>query len=373
MGLAATSHGGRVTSCNKCTLRRYWRSLRPSIKVELIPRFQEPCSSYREFKFPNPKLVLLYEMSQVLAVFGATGNQGSSVIRHVLGDSELSAIYKIRAVTRDISTAKAKLPSTGGIEIVAADLDDQSSLITALQGAHAVFALTTTNYAGPGGHSEIDQGRNLVDAAISTKVEFLVWSTLPSPTSLSNGKYKKVTSFDAKASIEEYIRSKNVKSAFYSPGSFMQNFATFTRPQPDQQNKGSYVIYGVVAPSTKLPLVDIAEDTGKFVAAILASPSAFEGKTICGASKLCTMDDQAQLIGNATGKPVRYQQLPADVFKSFLPPHNADELVEMSLYQEEYGYYGADTEELVERSVSEARTKPLDLREFLERNPLVLE
>ena len=311
-------------------------------------------------------------MSKTLVVFGATGNQGTSVINHVLDDSELSAIYKIRAVTRNPSSEKAQTLISRNVEVVAGDPDDISSLRHAMQDAHTVFAMTTTNYAGAEGHSELAQGKNMVDTAIAAGVDFIIWSTLPGPTKISQGKYTKVASFDAKAEVENYIRSKSIKSAFFSPGSFMQNYAAIMKPNPSPANDGSYVIARPVSPSARLPLLDIAGDTGKFVAAILADPDKFEGKSICGTSKLYTMEEQAQIIGQATGKVARYQQISPDVYKSFLPPTMVDELVQMPLYQEEFGYYGPDTEKLVAWSVQNARGKPISFAEFLKEHPLTL-
>ena len=58
-------------------------------------------------------------MSKILTVFGATGNQGGSVIRTVLAHPQLSKTYAIRAVTRDPSKpAGAKLKEQG-VEVVA--------------------------------------------------------------------------------------------------------------------------------------------------------------------------------------------------------------------------------------------------------------
>ena len=48
-------------------------------------------------------------MSKILAVLGATGVQGGSVINHVLNDPDLSKIYEIRAITRDANSDKAKI------------------------------------------------------------------------------------------------------------------------------------------------------------------------------------------------------------------------------------------------------------------------
>jgi uncharacterized protein YbjT (DUF2867 family) len=311
-------------------------------------------------------------MSKLLVVFGATGNQGSSVIKHVLANSSLAREYRIRAVTRDSSSQKAKELSALEVDVVSGDINNPNDLSENLSDAHTVFGMTTTNYAGPHGHDEIQQGKNLVDAAIKAKAQYLIWSTLPSPAVISGGQYTKVVSFDAKAAVETYIRSKPIRSAFFAPGSFMQNFATIMKPNPSPNNDGSYVIARPVAPSTKLPLLDIAGDTGMFVAALLQNPEKFEGKTICGATTLYSMEEQARIISEATGKQVRYQQVPEDVYRSFLPPNMADELTEMLLYQEKFGYYGAKTEKVVKESVDSAIGEPISFQQFLERNPISL-
>ena len=57
-------------------------------------------------------------MSKILTVFGATGNQGGSVIRHVLEHPELSKTYKVRAVTRDVTKSSATALKDKGCEVV---------------------------------------------------------------------------------------------------------------------------------------------------------------------------------------------------------------------------------------------------------------
>lgn len=57
-------------------------------------------------------------MSKIITVFGATGNQGGSVIAHLLKDATLSKEYKIRAVTRDQSKPAAKALADKGCELV---------------------------------------------------------------------------------------------------------------------------------------------------------------------------------------------------------------------------------------------------------------
>jgi uncharacterized protein YbjT (DUF2867 family) len=57
-------------------------------------------------------------MSKIFTVFGATGNQGGSVARAIMGHPELSKIYKIRAITRDTSKPAAKAFVEKGQEAV---------------------------------------------------------------------------------------------------------------------------------------------------------------------------------------------------------------------------------------------------------------
>jgi uncharacterized protein YbjT (DUF2867 family) len=89
-------------------------------------------------------------MSQTLVVFGATGQQGSSVVNYVLKDPELSQNYKLRAITRDVNSEKAKQFKEKKVEIVHGDVLDRTSLEIALTGAHTVFAVTTPSF-GPDG------------------------------------------------------------------------------------------------------------------------------------------------------------------------------------------------------------------------------
>ena len=55
---------------------------------------------------------------KVLVVFGATGNQGGSVIRSVLGDPKAAEEFRIRGITRDPSKPNAKALAEKGVECV---------------------------------------------------------------------------------------------------------------------------------------------------------------------------------------------------------------------------------------------------------------
>ncbi|KAJ2849897.1 hypothetical protein GGI22_005457, partial [Coemansia erecta] len=110
-------------------------------------------------------------MTQTVAIIGATGFQGGSVLRslHAAGK------YKLVAVTRNTSSAsateiKSKYPD---VELVAANVDDIASLKEAFKGADFVFGMTQFFQPEVLGKieagnldAEFNQGKNIIDAAI---------------------------------------------------------------------------------------------------------------------------------------------------------------------------------------------------------------
>ncbi|KAI4186006.1 MAG: hypothetical protein LQ348_004283 [Seirophora lacunosa] len=308
-------------------------------------------------------------MSKILAVFGATGQQGSSVVHFVLNDPELSQKYKIRAITRDVNSEKAKALKNK-VEVVQGDAGDRASLETALTGVHTVFAMTVPSF-GPGGlELEYNSAKTIADIAVQRGAEYIIFSTLPSLAELSDGKYPEISHFEAKAKAERYMRSLPIKSAFYAPGFFMENFAMpFMAPQP--ADDGTWLLTRHTSPKTPVPLIDATGDTGKFIGAILAEPDKFEGKTFCASTALYTLEEVAAIMSKATGKTVVARQISAEDFKARIP-FAPDALVDSFSCGEEFGFYGPDSEKLVAWAAENARGQPSTLEEFLQVHPLQL-
>ena len=309
-------------------------------------------------------------MSNVLAVFGATGQQGSSVIRCVQDDPQLTKKFKIRGITRDVTKLSSKTLQKNDVEMVEASADDAVSLVRALKGCHTVFVITATIFDEKSKAREIAQGKVMADAAVSVGAEFLIFSSLPSVTEISHGKYKHVYHFDAKAEVESYIRTLPIKSSFIAPGSFMQNFRDALAPRP--AGDGTYAIFNCMAPETQLPLVDVA-DTGKWVATILTEPTKYEGKFIAAAVKLYSLLEIVALISKASGKVVKYKQIPENDFRRFLPKMMADDLVDMANYFQNFGYYGPKMKEIAGLASQCAHWKLTTFEEYLVKEPLTLE
>ncbi len=164
----------------------------------------------------------------ILVVFGATGIQGGSVISHFLSLDPQP--YSLRGITRNTSSAASKALTEKGVEMVAADLDDASSLVEAFQGASAIFTVTDfwhpfydpehrARAAAANKHItvftyeyELQQGKNIFDAAAQIDtLDRLIFSGLSDATRFSVGKYPHVCHFISKAHAAVYAEEKHPK------------------------------------------------------------------------------------------------------------------------------------------------------------------
>jgi len=311
-------------------------------------------------------------MKNILAVFGATGVQGGSVIHHVLNDPELSQKFEIRAITRDVNSEKAKQLKEK-VNVVEGDIIDPASIENALAGAHTVFAMTTPSSDPDAGEVEFNNAKTIADMAVKNKAAYIVFSTLPSVSKISNGKYTHVIPFDAKSLAEKYIRGLPIKSAFVAYGFFMENFQSqpFLNPQKALDGK-TWVLSRHISSKTRIPYLDATSDGGKFVGAILAEPDKFEGKTLCAAAGLYNLEEIVALLSKTTGKPVVFKQISLEEFTRsmpFAPVLFADAFC----YQEEFGgYFGPETEKLVAWAAEKVKGRLNTLEEYLEAHPLEL-
>lgn len=305
-------------------------------------------------------------MSKLLVVFGATGNQGISVVNAVLSDPLLSKEYKLRAITRDTTKPVAQSLQQKGVEVIEGSFDDESSIHAALKDAHTVYLMTNSTLTHEQGKTlEVRQGKTVADAAVSAGVQYIIYSTEFQSAKISNGT-RLVENFDLKFEVETYIRGLPIKSAFVAPGSFMQNFSTMMTPRP--VGDGTYSISNVHSPETEFPWIDAEADNGKFVAAILAEPDRFQGKVFAGASEVCNFGDVTKLMSKISGKTVKYVQIPESQFREKVPSVVGDVFVNMFLFFQDFGYYGPHTRKEVEWAVGHARGRLTTLEEYLDKN-----
>lgn len=79
---------------------------------------------------------------KILTIFGATGNQGGSVVSAILSSQALSSKYQLRAITRDTTKPNAVALAEKGVQLAKADLNDPASIAEAVKGSYGVFSVT---------------------------------------------------------------------------------------------------------------------------------------------------------------------------------------------------------------------------------------
>jgi uncharacterized protein YbjT (DUF2867 family) len=246
----------------------------------------------------------------LVAVCGATGNQGGSVVNFLLKEKK----YNIRGLTRDPSSSGSKELQAKGVEMVKADYSDRASLDTALRGVNYLFIVTQfwekEVMAKP--DLEYEHGKNLTDAAKHNNVQFIIFSSLPNAQALCNKKYH-VPHFTNKYRVQQYIEKEFPSHcAFVYPGFYMSNFFNFL-PMTKAAD-GTHVIALPLRADVGLPLFDV-EDTGYYVARILDNPKNFSNKIIYMTSGYTTVSQILHTFQSVTGQRARFEQVPIDQFK----------------------------------------------------------
>ena len=147
--------------------------------------------------------------AKMIAVFGATGAQGSSVLKSLTNSDD----YKVKAITRNANTDKAKLlAKLKNVTIQEADLNDPKSLDKALEGCYGTF-LVTEVAIDHNTSNETQQGTNLIESAIKNKVSHVVFSGLDNASQTIN---KPCIHLDNKEKIEQFGMKMSDKINFTS-------------------------------------------------------------------------------------------------------------------------------------------------------------
>ena len=107
---------------------------------------------------------------KTVLVTGATGRQGGAVARHMLAKG-----WRLRTLTRNPNSYAAKQLAGQGAELVKGDLDDAASLERAARGVYGIYSVQ--DFWTVGAKREVQQGKNLADAAKKAGVEHFVYSS----------------------------------------------------------------------------------------------------------------------------------------------------------------------------------------------------
>ncbi|RAH66092.1 NmrA/HSCARG family protein [Aspergillus aculeatinus CBS 121060] len=274
---------------------------------------------------------------KLISVVGATGIQGGSVIDALLDDGT----YKIRALTRNPASVAAKELARKGVEIIAADVTDISSLVTAFEGSSAIYAMTnfgeayfTTGSPEQAIDVEAQQGINLAKAAAATKtLEHYIWSTLPNSKAVSGGKIT-VPQFEGKNKVEEFIRSDPSllkKTTFFILGFYLENFSYPTFAPFEIPGAAQYVQLLCTPGDTRLLCLGFARrNIGRFVKAILEQPEkTVHGKYVSAFTEETTPEQMLKSWAKVKGKTAHYVEVGKPTFTELWTQMGNDMIAKM--------------------------------------------
>ena len=257
---------------------------------------------------------------KIIAVVGATGMQGGGLARALAQDSQ--GPFKARAVTRSVTSDKAKALTALGVQSVTADLDDLDSLKQAFTGAYGAFCVTNFwEHLSP--EKELTQAKNLAAAAKHAGLSHVIWSTLEDTRrwmSLSDermptlmGKYK-VPHFDAKGEADKHFTELGVPTTFLLTSFYWENLIYFG--MGPKKNQDGVLAITFPMGDKKLPGIAV-EDIGACALAIFKRGRDQIGKTVGLAGEHLTGAQMAASLTKVLGKEVRYQDVAPEVYRSF--------------------------------------------------------
>ncbi len=275
---------------------------------------------------------------KIIAVVGATGAQGSGLVRAILADP--ASPFKPRALTRNVQSDKARALAAAGAEVVSADLDDPATLRRAFDGAYGAFCVTFFwDHFSP--EKEFAEARSMAEAAKQTGIQHVIWSTLDDTRKfvpLSDdrmptlqGKYK-VPHFDAKGEADALFIQAGVPTTFLQTVFYWDNFIYFgAGPKRGPDGKLALVM---PMGDAKLPGM-ASEDIGKCAYAIFKRGREFIGKTVGIAGEHLSGAEMAAKLSSAIGEQVTYQDVPPEVYRGFGFP-GADDMGNMFQFKRDF-------------------------------------
>jgi uncharacterized protein YbjT (DUF2867 family) len=271
------------------------------------------------------------DTQKLIAVVGATGQQGGAVVRAL----QASGRFKVRAMTRH-PAQHSQLAD----EVAGADLNRPETLKAAFAGAHGVFLVTNPWEAGT---DERKQALAAVHAAKDAGVQHFVWSTLPNVETISRGKFH-VAHFTDKAKVDRIVKEAGfAHHTFVIAPFFYQNLLGAMGPQKQADGAQGWAL--PLDPERRaIHMGDITELGALVVGAFLQPELAGHGEYLPLVGDFLSFNEVVATL-NRQGHQYSFKQVPQELFASWFP--DAKVIAEMLAYFEAHTYLGADLREAI--------------------------
>jgi len=268
---------------------------------------------------------------KLIAVIGATGQQGGGVVRAL----QASGQFKVRALSRDPSKHRELAD-----EVVEADLNRPETLKAAFEGAHGVFLVTNFRDLG---EAESKQATAAVHAAKEAGVKHFIWSTLPNVEAISGGKLH-VPHFTGKAKVDRVVKEVGfAHHTFVIAPFFYQNLLGLMAPQKQEDGTLGWAV--PIDPTVRgIHMGDITE-IGSIVAGAFAHPDeAGNGEYLPLVGDFMSFNEIVDTL-NRQGHEFSFKQVPTEVFATFFP--GAAEIAATFAWFQAYTYLGSDSRDRI--------------------------
>jgi uncharacterized protein YbjT (DUF2867 family) len=264
---------------------------------------------------------------QVIAVIGATGQQGGAVVRALQAGGQ----FKVRALSRNPDKHRDL-----AAEVVEADLDRPETLKAAFAGAYGVFLVTNFWEQGT---NELEQATAVVRAAKDAGVKHFIWSTLPNVEAISGGKIH-VPHFTGKAKIDRIVEEAGFEHhTFVIAPFYYQNLAGPVAPQ--KQADGSLGWTLPLDPNVRCIHMGDITGIGNIVAGAFAHPDeAGNGEYLPLVGDFMSFNDIVDTL-NRQGHQFSFNQVPKEVFATLFP--GAAEIAGTFSHFQAHTYLGSDS------------------------------
>ncbi len=257
-------------------------------------------------------------MTKRILITGATGQVGSKTIDHLLKEKDVEIVAAVRSLQR------ASALEGRGIATVMLNLDEEATLLPALQGIHTLFVLTGYTV------DMLKQSKALLDNAKKAGVEHVVHlgACGRDDTTVAHWGWHQF--------VERYIEWCGFSFTHLRPETFMQNLLSYGGEKT--------IKHGVVTAFVKdarLSWVDV-DNVAEVAALSLAHPEVHGGQTYRMGYDAMSFGELAALMTTIVGQPFRYEPLPPEVFLESMKNAGA-EMAYMNCVYDHWKRYAAGT------------------------------
>ncbi len=209
-------------------------------------------------------------------------------------------------MTRDPRSAKAQALSELGADIVAANFDDFTSVVKALENAYGVYsvqpALTT-----PGDIGQARWGIAVAEAAWTAQVQHFVYA------SAVVDRAKGILGLGSKRAVEERIAELSLPATILRPVFFMENLTTYFPVRLETDELTLSIPFPV---DRKLQMVAI-DTIAEVAAEAFANPQSFLGQAIDIVGDAMTLNEMAASWSEIAGRKCNAVSIPLDILAQF--------------------------------------------------------